>query len=162
MAMVLDLRRGQHFKHPETNMNTTRTTAGAQTKKNNDNDEDENDDLDDLISSASSVKKSSLSTSEDQVGELTKETRQPVAVPRLLASEQVILKTLLEIWLTLLQDNNEKVQQIAWRQDSMVIRMIWEMALLSLPPTPYTSVGRIATICPACRGGQFVIFIQRY
>jgi hypothetical protein len=49
-----------------------------------------------------------LSTSGDQVGELTKETRQPAVVPRLLASDQFILKTLLDIWLTFLQDNNEK------------------------------------------------------
>ena len=125
MCQLLDLRQGQYFVHPETNT-AIQTTTSKNNKKANDD-----DDLDDLIKSASSSKQKSSSQQSEE------EAREAVVVPRLLASEEVILKIILNIWSTLLHEQ-PKVQDVAWKQHGMVIRMIWEMALLSPPPTPYT------------------------
>ena len=129
MTALLDLRLGQQFVHPETNPNNSITNSTGTMPPSNAAEAE--DDLDDLIKSASNVGKHK--TTDEAI-----EGTGPVAVmPRLLASEETILRTILDIWFTLLQDQ-EQIQQMAWRQHPTVIRMIWEMALLSPPPTPQT------------------------
>ena len=151
MTLLLDLRQGQQFLHPETSnriMSSTTTISSSSSAGNNNNhttrttrDNDEGDDLDDLINSANVGKKDANKlinggTTADSATDTTTAAA-PVPVPRLLASEETILRTILDIWLALLRDQ-ESVQQMAWRQHRTVLRMIWEMALLSPPPTPST------------------------
>jgi len=115
LVQLLDLRGGEEFLHP----------IKLRKLNGNDNDDDD-DDLDSLLASGDTVSK-------PKQEENSQDVRAPI-VPRLLPSEEKVVKLVLEILRLLLEADS--VRETVWKQHAGLCTIVWELALVSNPSNP--------------------------
>jgi hypothetical protein len=109
LVQLLDLRGGEEFLHPK-----QKSTKSAK-------DSDLVDDLDTILASGDGRSKE-------------EEQEEDVLVPRLLQSEEDVVKLVLNILRLLLEADS--VRESVWRRQSGLCSIVWDLALVSNPSDP--------------------------
>jgi len=127
LASFLDLRNGAEFRFPNT-AKKNKKKSPLITSSSSKADEDDEDDLDALLTTGSSKRKEKKRDSQ------TQEQQQPseVDLPCLLKSEEDVILTVLDILSILLE--REDIKRQVWKRHVGLVRMIWDLAMLTPPP----------------------------
>jgi Uso1 / p115 like vesicle tethering protein, head region len=126
LCQLLDLRNASRFRNPTP---TDKTTPG--TSLSSSQQADAVDDLDDLIAAASSQNRTNDSSSKDTAAQEPVDDR---IVPLLTDLEEQIIDKVLDVLATVLE--NDAVRNMIWKQHAALGNLLWEMALLTKPPSP--------------------------
>jgi hypothetical protein len=138
LGQLLDLRQAQAFCQPPSAAHAHRSTSQTPTATQ----ASQEDDLDDLLASGGGVGGGD--------GDKAPSIETPVAkpVPRLLPSEEDILRAVLDLLRTLLA--HDRVRQSMWRGERPLLSLTWDWALMGpAPPQPVCGVPSIELQCTA-------------